>query len=167
MYSKQTAEGVSLSELSACTLRNRCSVQGLWPLCKQQEGEWGFCAGPSDETLLCCIYRRTSCIFNAEEGMGPLETFLLRHCCYTQRLKSISGVWSVRGCRARKRLWYMWHRGCVRSQILCLCVCVSRDVISVEYHWHLVHLVCLAQWNLLLTSAVTEVKQSADELHNP
>lgn len=47
-------------------------------------GRVGFCPGPLDETLQCCIYRRLLYIFNAEEGMGPLETLLLRHYYHIQ-----------------------------------------------------------------------------------
>lgn len=60
---------------SGITAQDRDSV-----LCaKQQEGKWDLCPGPLNETLQCCIYRKSLCIFNVEEGTGPQETFLLRH----------------------------------------------------------------------------------------
>lgn len=46
----------------------------------------GYQPRASDETIPCCIYRRHSCIFNAEEGMEPQELLLLRHqhhCTYS------------------------------------------------------------------------------------
>lgn len=106
VHSKQT---------SAESLHPRCQyipsgasglVEGLCNRWEQQGGEWGFCPGPLDETLQHCIYRRPWYIFNAGEGMGPLETLLLRHYYYIQPLRSRSDVWFVRGSTGRKRLWF-------------------------------------------------------------
>lgn len=108
MYSKQRC-AVSLHPHCQCTPSGSSGLaEGRCAQCKQQGGEWGFCPGPLDETLRRCIYRRPWYIFNAEEGMEPLETLLLRHYYYIQPLRSRSSVWFVRGSTARdeKRLWF-------------------------------------------------------------
>ena len=84
MHSKQTAADGMYPQESMLSV-------GTVPSVQTAGGELGFSPGPSHETLVCCIYRRTVCIFNAEERMEPLETVLLRHEYYTRPLTPSSG----------------------------------------------------------------------------